>query len=102
MDTSFIGERISSLRISRDVSEYEMSLDLGFSKSYIQKISSGRSLPSMGSLFKICDYFGISPKEFFDPETTDPPLLHELYEEASGFTPEKLKILINLIREMKK
>ena len=36
MDKNFIGERISELRLKKNVSEYQMSLDLGKNKSYIQ------------------------------------------------------------------
>ena len=35
MDKNFIGERISELRLKKNVSEYQMSLDLGKNKSYI-------------------------------------------------------------------
>ena len=52
MDASFIRERISVLRIKKNVSEYKMSLDLGHGKGYIQAISSGRALPSMGECHK--------------------------------------------------
>jgi len=66
----FIRNRITSLRINKNVSEYQMSLDLGHSKSYIQSISLGRALPSMNEFILICDYFVISPKDFFDYELT--------------------------------
>ena len=46
MDEAFVRSRISQLRIKKGVSEYRMSTDLGHSKSYIQSISSGKSLPS--------------------------------------------------------
>ena len=41
MEKKFIGDRITELRIKKNVSEYQMSLDLGKNKSYIQSISSG-------------------------------------------------------------
>ena len=56
MDKNFIGERISELRLKKNVSEYQMSLDLGKNKSYIQSLTSGRSLPTMQSFLDICDY----------------------------------------------
>ena len=56
MDRNFIGERISELRLKKNVSEYQMSLDLGKNKSYIQSLTSGRSLPTMQSFLDICDY----------------------------------------------
>ena len=47
MDEEFIRNRITELRLKKGASEYQMSLALGQNRSYIQGISSGRSLPSM-------------------------------------------------------
>ena len=62
MDKNFIGERISELRLKKNVSEYQMSLDLGKNKSYIQSLTSGRSLPTMQSFLDICDYLEVTPR----------------------------------------
>ena len=66
MYEQFIRNRITELRLQKNVSEYKMSLDLGHSKSYIQSISSGRALPSMIEFIPICEYFNITPSEFFN------------------------------------
>lgn len=63
MDEKFIAERITELRLKKDISEYQMSLDLGKNKSYIQNISSGRSLPSMSQFYEICRYFEITDRK---------------------------------------
>lgn len=63
----FVRTRITELRIAKGVSEYRMSLDLDKCGSYIRSITSGRALPSLGELFNICIYFGISPSDFFAP-----------------------------------
>ena len=68
MDEEFIRNRITELRLKKGASEYQMSLALGQNRSYIQGISSGRSLPSMAQFLKICDYFEITPLQFFDAE----------------------------------
>ncbi len=47
MDADFVRERITQLRVRKDVSEYKMSYDLGHSRGYINNISSGKTLPSM-------------------------------------------------------
>ena len=36
MEESYIAKRITQLRMARNISEYQMSLELGHSKSYIQ------------------------------------------------------------------
>ncbi len=66
MNEDEIRSRITELRKQKNVSEYRMSLDLGKSKGYIQSITSGRSMPSMSEFLNICDYFKITPGEFFN------------------------------------
>ena len=43
-----------------------MSLALGQSESYINKIENGKALPSMQIFFYICEYLGVTPAEFFE------------------------------------
>ena len=71
-------ERLTQIRIQKNISEYKMSLDLGHSKSYIQSISSGRAMPSMGEFLYICEYLGITPEQFFSEDIESPAL----YERA--------------------
>lgn len=78
-----------------------MSLDLGHSKGYIQGISSGKALPSVTELLYICDYFGVTPKEFFDTDTDNPHLVNELYSLSKDLQEEDLTILINTARRLK-
>ena len=59
-DEKFIRERITKLRLNKNVSEYRMSLDLGHSDSYIRNITSGKALPSMSEFLYICEYFNIT------------------------------------------
>mgnify|MGYP002540763739 CR=1 FL=1 len=70
MDAEFVRERITQLRVRKDVSEYKMSYDLGHSRGYINNISSGKTLPSMTEFFAICDYFDITPEEFSMQQTS--------------------------------
>ena len=94
MDDRFVRNRISELRTKKGVSEYKMSLDLGHSKSYIQSISSGKALPSFSEFLFICDYLGVTPKEFFDADTKEPQLVCKLTELAKNLTTDDLAALI--------
>ena len=67
MNEKFIVDRITQLRRERNISEYEMSYALGFSKSYVNMISREKNLPSMNAFLAICDYFEITPARFFVP-----------------------------------
>ena len=100
MNLQYIRDRISVLRTKKNVSEYRMSTDLGHSKSYIQSISSGKSMPSMGEFLYICEYLGVTPREFFDDSIKDPQLVQELYELSRHLSEANLKILVDLAKRL--
>ena len=100
MDENYIRDRISKLRTKKNISEYKMSLDLGHSKSYIQSISSGKSLPSLSEFLYICDYLGVTPKEFFDDTVTEPTLVNELYNLTKEMSKEDIHVLINTAKRL--
>lgn len=100
MDENYIRDRISKLRTKKNISEYKMSLDLGHSKSYIQSISSGKSLPSLSEFLYICDYLGVTPKEFFDDTVTEPTLVNELYNLTKEMSKEDILVLINTAKRL--
>ena len=53
-----IRDKITQLRVEHNhLSEYQLSLELGQSKGYIQGITAGRSLPLMKMFLNICEYF---------------------------------------------
>lgn len=101
MDEHFIRERLTQLRMKKNVSEYKMSLDLGHSKSYIQSIVSGRSMPSMTEFLYICDYLNVTPMEFFDEELENPALLEITIEKARKLGDNDLQLLCQLMDRMK-
>lgn len=76
----FIRNRITELRLSKNISEHRMSLDLGKSGSYIRSITSGASLPSLKEFFRIIDYFEMTPTEFFASLENDDSLCYKLIE----------------------
>lgn len=64
----FISNRIYQLRIENELSARELSLLLGMSPGYINKIENKKTMPSLQALFLICMFFDITPKEFFNEE----------------------------------
>ena len=97
-DPKFVQERITELRCARDVSEYRLSKDLGYSKGYIQSISSGKTFPSIAALYEICDYFKITLREFFDDKAVpDSELLHNLILEIRSLPAEEQYFLYHFL-----
>lgn len=97
---NFIRERITELRIKRGLSEYKMSYELGQNKSYIQSISSGRALPSMSQFIKICDYFDMTPLEFFDIDNKNPSLVRSIMNKIKLFSDEDLMLIYSLVNRI--
>ncbi|MBQ6347384.1 MAG: helix-turn-helix transcriptional regulator [Clostridia bacterium] len=97
MDADFIRERITQLRLEKGVSEYQMSYDLGHSRGYIYNISSGKALPPMKEFLAICDYFGITPQQFFDESTDSPQLIQRAAEGMRQLNDKDLVMLIGFI-----
>lgn len=58
-------KRLTQLRMSKGVSARDMSLSIWQSPNYIVDIEGGKNYPSMEAFFYICDFLGITPKEFF-------------------------------------
>lgn len=93
MDVNFVRTRITQLRLQRGVSEYQMSYDLGHSRSYINNISSGKSLPPLPEFLEICDYLNVSPAQFFDESTHNPVLLQKILGELSRMDDADLNLV---------
>lgn len=100
MDKKFIGERITELRIKKNISEYQMSLDLGKNKSYIQSISSGRSLPTMQVFLEICEYLDITPSQFFDTELHNLPLFEKATDLLKQLDDEDMIAVIGMLNRL--
>ena len=88
--------RLVNLRMGKNVSARDMSLSLGQSPNYINGIENGGSYPSMTMFFYICDYLGITPRDFFDLESTNPSKAQELLEVAKSLPNDQLELLIAL------
>ena len=100
VDDKYIRDRITKLRMQKNVSEYKMSLDMGHSAGYIRSITSGKNLPSMGEFLYMCEYFGVTPSEFFDEELPAPLKLKELDELAGRLSAEDIDALIAVAKRL--
>lgn len=101
MEYTFIRKRITDLRIKKGISEYQMSLDLGHSRSYIQNIVSGRSKPSIDEFLYICDYLGTSPQDFFDECQTEPALIRKALDGLRSLPAKDLIFVVSLIDRLR-
>lgn len=95
-------KRLAQLREEKGVSARDMSLSMGQNPGYINNIESGKSMPSLSVIFYICEYLGITPKEFFDTDSYNPTKANELYTIAQKLNSDQLDNLIALAKGLLK
>ena len=98
--TKWFSERLTQLRMEKGVSARDMSLSLGQSESYINKIENKRTMPSMTGFFYICEYLGIEPQEFFDTKTISPAKAAEIMKEIGKLSTDKADHILQVIKDL--
>lgn len=101
MDKETFTRRLVELRMKKGVSARDMSLSIGQSAGYINNIENGVNYPSMALFFYICDYLGVTPKEFLDIDIIDPVKTRELLEAAKKLDSEHLEHLIAIAKGLR-
>ena len=87
--------------MKEEISEYQLSKNLGHRESYINGITSGRQMPPVKELIEICRYFKITPQEFFDTETEDPQIVSEAMEGFKQLNEKDQQTILDLINSLK-
>ena len=86
--------RLRKLRNKHCISAREMSIALGQNVNYVNLIENGRRLPSLQGFFAICDFFKISPSDFFVREESPETAFFSLSSEQK----QSIFALINAFR----
>jgi len=93
-------DKIVKLLYFNSISEKELSLALDKNSSYINKITRGKSNPSMTEFLNICSYFNINPSDFFDPDNKNPVMISEMTEKLKKLNEKDLKLIDLIIDRM--
>ncbi len=94
--------RLSQLRLQKQVSAREMSLDLGKNSGYIQNIESGKAFPSMEMFLELCDYLKITPSDFFQTEMRNPSKLQSVIDDLKALNIDQLEAIHYVIKSYPK
>lgn len=100
MDENYIRMKIDELRISQNLSERKLSQELGKNTSYINSISNGKYLPSWTEFLYICEYFKITPSQFFNQEQSDSLKMIQVNRLVKNLDDETLDILLLLLNKL--
>ena len=96
----FFYNRLTQLRLQKGVSSRDMSLSLGQSESYINKIENKRTLPSFTGFIYICEYFDITPQEFFNINNAAPMKTKSLLSEIEKLTEQQSEHILQIIKDI--
>lgn len=101
----YIGYRIQELCHKHSITKYRLSQLTGISQTALANIISKQSIPTILTLERICDAFGITLAQFFArgserPDLTDNQL--EILETWDKLDTKEREILITFIRSLKR
>lgn len=102
MDNEWFSQRLFELRNKKNVSARDMSLCLGQSESYINKIENHKALPSMSMFFYMCEYLDVTPEEFFNENLFKDKEAEELTSLLKDLSPKQINAFKNLIESFRK
>ena len=102
MYEDFFYKRLTELRMQKGVSAREMSLALGQNAGYINNIESSKAFPSMSGFFYICEYFQLTPQEFFDEGNSVPDEMRDLLQYARHLNRSQFHCLLSVAQELTK
>lgn len=97
---AFVADKVYELRSAKGISARKLSLELGRSNSYINKIENRRTLPSLDELFEICDYFELNPSQFFNNGKESSALMCELIKLLLSLPESKQKATLEFLKKM--
>lgn len=101
----YISRRLEELCESRGYTKYRLAQLTGMSQTALGNILSQASMPTIPTLEKICDAFGISLAQFFAEGSDRPDLTSEQKEILDiwdGLGTKEREILISFVRSLKK
>ena len=97
-------ERITELRKQKNWTEYQLAERSGLTQSTISSWYRKNILPTLPSLERICEAFGISISQFLDDDNNEISLINprqkQLLEKASKLDNEQYDALINFLDKL--
>lgn len=100
MNDDFFSERLARLRLAKGVSARDMSLSLGQSPNYINKIEAQKAYPSMSAFYNICEYLGISERDFFDEDNQYPVQFSDLISDLKKLDGQSLEHIAGIVKKI--
>jgi len=69
MDKKSFGLNLAKVRVSKNISAYELSLRIGKTSNYIHKVETAKIEVGISTIFEICSALEIDPRDLFTCES---------------------------------
>lgn len=98
MNNISLGKLIKVLRKKQNMSQEDLASILGVTTSAVSKWETGKNMPDMDMLHKLCVHFNISLDEIYNPETTLSRITSDSLQNTNSAVsaPEKSSIETNI------
>ncbi|MBR3542951.1 MAG: helix-turn-helix transcriptional regulator [Treponema sp.] len=97
-------EKIRKYRLARNWTEYQLAEKSALPQSTISSWYRKKQVPTIPSMQKICDAFGITLAQFFADDNAQTACLskeqREVLNEWNRLSKRKKSVLLNLIKEL--
>lgn len=97
---SGFAKRLTALRQSKNVAARDMSLSIGQSHNFIHNIEAEKNFPTMLNFFYICEYLGISARDFFDYQNESSIEDSEILEQIKQLDGKSKEYIVGLIKDI--
>lgn len=95
-----IGTRIRKLRVSKDLTQDNMAMDLGITAGAYAKIERGETDPSATRLMKIAEILEVPVTNFFADTTTLTPAAQSTQQPYGYATKNEVEQLTSLVKQL--
>ena len=97
---SDFAKRFKQIRLKKGISQFETGKAISRTENHIKNIEKGVALPTLRNFFRLCDFFNITPKNFFDFdfENNKPFLRLKYLREQRGVSQSELASDLNLMQ----
>lgn len=99
-DYEIIGKRIKKCREDEGYTQEQLAEFLDVSNAYISKIERGKTSINLNTLATICEYLKVTPSFILTGATcaSDNYLRNEITELLEGCPPDKVKLILDVIK----
>lgn len=100
IDYCLLGKRLASARKNRNMTQEALAERTGLTNNFISNIETGRSIPSLETVSKLCDALNITPNDLLLGASTksEQYMQDELWEDIKKCTPSQKRLLHTILK----